>query len=342
MTPSQLDSLAPTASDFQPQIRDARLYLFVFATLFLICGIGILVQAEPPLLERKRWAGMGMVVLALLSQVSALWLPSRWIMWWSVDDQAIACIHANECRTGRGVGYWIREFGIAYLVLIPISYFGIWLCEKAHWVWGVIVLVPTLSIGVARIWHLGNKDSIKFFAEMEVLLKAKGYDEGQAFAASRLASTFLKQDDFFKVESSWMKRDSVANVHWCKYVASGSSMTSGVACVAELPVSMSSIATWLEPLSSVYYDHASDSIFGTFRATDESRHSQLAGLPWQFKSSHLYGRLDEDILSYVFKNESFDESFLDEIIESWELLTEEIHALATQVDDVQCKWFGSI
>lgn len=326
--PESVERLAPTAAAFRPQLRGARISIFVFATVFLICGIGIVLQAEPPLLERKHWAGIGMAGLAFLIQISALLIPTRWIMWWSVDDAKIACIHANECRTGRGLYYWIREFGIAYLIIIPIAYVGIWLCEKGHWVWGTLVLVPTLTIGVARIWYLGNKDSIKFFAGLEALLNAKGYDEGQSFPPSQLASTFLKQDNFFKVEKSWMKRGSATNVHWCKYVASGSSMTSGVACVAELPVTMPRLATLLTTMSSVYYDHASDSIFGTFRASDETRHSQLAGLPWQFKHYHLYARLDEDILSYVFKNEPFDESFLEEIIDSWELFTEEIRTLA--------------
>ena len=324
-----LESLAPTADNFRPQIRDARLAVFVFATLFLICGIGIAIQAEPPLLERKRWAGIAMAGLAILAQCSSVLIPTRWIMWWSVNDQLIACIHANECRTGRDVWYWIREFGVAYLVLLPIAFFGIWLCERGNWFWGLIIMIPTLTLGVARIWHLGNKDSIQFFAGLEDLLRTRDYVEGQAFPTARLASTFLKQDDFFEVKRAWMKRDSPALVHWCQYASSGSSMASGVACVAQLAVPITKMVELLTPMSSVYYDRQSQSIFGTFLSTEESRHSQLAGLPWQFKGTHFFGRLDETLLSYVFKNESFDERYVEEIVDSWELLTEEIHSLAS-------------
>jgi len=331
---AELEALKPTLADLQKPIRDARLIWLGVPTAFFVIAIGIMVTADQPNADRKFWAGFVIALICVPFQLFAILASvERMRKIAFSDDSEIDAIHSAECKSGWELRQEVREYGIAYGILLPLAYLGMWIGEHFGWGWGALLLAPLFLFVLARISIMGSRHAFQMAQHLEPVLDSKSYLSGEGLGGSLLRGSFVNQDDSFQVSKSWKKDFGFGSVNWCQYHNSGNSISSGIACTASLYLaSLLTMAKMLGPISSVYYDESTGSIYGTFRSNEDDRHGHLAGVPWQFQHGHLIARLNTDLLSYLGKNKEINEEFVETIVDSWELLIHGLEGLLAEME----------
>ena len=235
--PVELDRLkkfCPTVETFRPQIRDYRINALVIASVFLVAGVGIALTAEQPKLERKQWLGATIALVSIGVQSLAIFAPATWVL--AIvrirEDSDIDSVISSECKSGFDWVYFLKEFGLAYGVLIPLMFGGIWVWQIVSTFWGAIICVPTGLISVFRLWYISSRDASKVITILENMLPKRGYYESESLGVMLLGASFVNCDSRFEVEKSWQKRLTDVTVNWCMYTAAGNSMTAGIVCLS--------------------------------------------------------------------------------------------------------------
>jgi len=203
-----------------------------------------------------------------------------------------------------------------------------------HWItfWQIGVLCITLPLGLIALINFNYtifQPSSQFSLQLSSVLQNKGYRETEKQRAKAfLKHSFLKTDSSFEITDYWQRADGIQIFGWGRYSTAGDRLSTGIFCLAEyhiMSTQLLKLAEAMETMASVHYDRESGTVFGTFSYDETSKTSQLAGLPWQYLGSCILCRIDSDLIQSIAKrNEKQNPQFMSEIVESWELISEQL------------------
>lgn len=308
------------------RIKPAYWGLLLWSVIFALFLWGGLTDKRVPQ-DRRPILAIVTGTLILMGFLAML-LPKAWLkaMAEFFGCDPIESVLRSECKV---VGLWVLVKQIAIIcILIPLVRFGFEFISQGATVLGLSMIVVAVSVA---FWTWGSmiyRPAGNFEKLIAPLLESNGYVRLPSKAATGfLGHSILSTDSHFEILNFWVNTKLDHFVGWGRYNSSGKSLSAGVFCVAEYdrPLRRIGLAETMKEISSVHFDRSTSSLFGTFKRTEGSSMSLLGGLPWQFLNQTLICRIDQDVLLTTAKAESTDHEFMQQIVESWELIAEQIH-----------------
>jgi len=311
------------------RVKPAFWYLLMIAGLaFLFAWLG---WSEPRVpANRRPWivgvsCGFGFLFLLLAFIAPISW--RRLISEIGASAHPIEAIITEESKIyDHSITFW--QIGVMCITM-PLVIFGVRMFFD-----GQQILGGTLTaVGGLIAWINFNytifQPSSEFSKQLSSVLQNNGYDEvGKQRAKAFLQHSFLKTDSTFEITDYWERHDAIQLFGWGRYSTAGDSLSTGIFCLTEYHLMSAQplkLVDVLETMASVHYDRESGTLFGTFSCDETSKTSQLAGLPWQYLGSCILCRIDSDLIQSIAKrNEKQNPQFMNEIVESWELISEQL------------------
>lgn len=309
------------------------LSVWIFAFAIFLCAALTEAQvpnARRPILVAGCAALMGIGFLLMLAPKS--WLRLIGEIGGGADP--IESVLGSECKV---VARWVvaRQV-IVVCVLLPLIHLGVHFCMEGPFIAGVAILIVVAIAAMLNFRNSIFKPASDFAGRLKETLRQKGYIDGESkLAAEFLKHSFLKSDSMLQIVDFWVPHQNKAPfVGWGRYNTSGDSLGSGVFCLAEyyLLLSRVRLAETMTQFSSVHFDKETESLFGTFTRSENSSLSLLSGLPWQFVGRALVCRIDHEVLLTTNKLEQPNEDFMNQMVDCWSLLSEQL-AIEAQSDD---------
>jgi len=311
------------------RIKPAFWYFLIIAVFcLLIAWIGFSDARVPA--NRRPWiTGIG-CGLGGLFVLLALFAPTSWrrlVAEIGAGAHSMESIVNDECKIFDPKTLW-WQLAVTYGFNLPMALFGINFLFGARKVLGGIMLAVAAVSALILFNRTIFRPSSEFADLLKKVLLKRGYSASNKERAHYFFQrSFLKTDSSFEISDYWKKHSEGPLFGWGRYSTTGDSLSTGVFCVTEYPLLSLDPLTFaevLETVSSVHYDHETGTLFGTFTYEEGSKTSQLAGLPWQYLGSTILCRIDNDLIqSIARKNRDQDSDFMQEIVDSWELITEE-------------------
>lgn len=266
--------------------------------------------------------------------LSCLLMPRRWIaaiVDFFFSQHSLEEVLRLESKTAGGAIDFAKEM-VVYFAILTLFYIA-WALFQTGNVFASLALGTVLCIWVATLVNRQKfRGPGKLKASLSPELQSIGYTKlapAQVKLLSRhYAETFLAQDMVFQLTELWL-RQSGKTIHWGYYSCGGETLSSGVFGSATFDHSYSPlrVGSFLSDVSSVYYDEASSSIYGTFKGGENLRVDYLAGVPWQYvPSRRLIVRFDSWLLDHIENNSELSEISMPVLIDAFTLLIDEIEA----------------
>ncbi|MEP3478557.1 MAG: hypothetical protein ABJZ55_04860 [Fuerstiella sp.] len=284
------------------------------AVLFAACAalvLAIWVYVEDPNDAKVRAVAALFGGFGVVSLLSLFLLPRKCIAYVCdllFSERALEVVLNVESRTVGGTAEFLKEM-VILLASMTLFYVALESFNLGRITVGIVVGVM-LCVWVLTLVHRQKfKGPQKLKASFEPELKKLGYSTqtvSQIKNARQLyAQTFLAQDLIFELKELWRKELQGKSLCWGYYVCGGKTVSSGVfgGVQFDRAPSLLKLGNYLSSVSSVYFDKASKSIYGTFEGSENLRVEMLAGVPWQYAPGRgMIVRFDSWLLDYVENN----------------------------------------